>query len=356
MTKKQIKFLLDDIQAAHLKALVDVSGLTQQAYLEKVALGGVTSNDTVKDQTIFSQQQTIQSLTEQLQILTKVLGTSQKASTVSITTYLGTKCQVGGCVRGVEAQEVLLKADDKYDDLVLFEGLIWTKSKNANGSQVTLKAVEEVPSDLLKHHMSLSEHQRVSLSRLYKAIDPYRKFTALEGYDQLAPRKQRDCLIDCYCSSDDPEYIEEKLSSAQALIAEIFSHTPERILGTKTASNISPVRLLEGTLEVIMVPSNTTATIEPDTNDSVQDEVIPVATLEPSAQVNQKLTTEELVERFKPQLANKGMINTIRTNLGYVRLQKLKEGWTSQHDPESLTWLPTDETREYWVAVEPHTP
>jgi len=352
MTKKQIKFLLEDNQVAQLKALVDVSGLTQQAYLEKVALAGVTSSDSVKDQTIASQQQTIRSLSEQLEVLVKTLGTIQKADTVSITGTFGTKCQVGVCVRGAEAQEAILKAEDNDKDLVLFENFIWSKGKTANGSQVTLRAMVEVPDELLEYHRSLSEWQRVSLSNLYKAIDHYKRFTDLEGYDQLAPHRQRGYLSVCCRYSDDPDYIEEQLTSAQGWIAEA-THTPGMVPGTKSTANASPAMVLEGTIEVQEVPSTTTiAVIEPDTNDSVQDEVIAAVPLEPSsteAQASQLLTKEELVERLRPQLPSKGMVNTIRINLGTAKMKTLEDGFTAKYDPESLTWVPTDETREHWV-------
>jgi hypothetical protein len=67
------------------------------------------------------------------------------------------------------------------------------------------------------------------------------------------------------------------------------------------------------------------------------------------------LTTEELLERFKRVIKNKGTINTVRSNLSKVKMKKLREeNWTAQHDPDGLTWIPTDEkARDFWIVFKP---
>lgn len=95
-----------------------------------------------------------------------------------------------------------------------------------------------------------------------------------------------------------------------------------------------------------------TAVVEP-TNDEIAVEANQVAissSIEPVEPAPIKLSTEELLETFKPKLANPGMVNTIRTNLGQVKHKNLVNGWTAKHDPEGRVWIPTDETRQYWVV------
>jgi hypothetical protein len=181
---------------------------------------------------------------------------------------------------------------------------------------------------------------------LYKAIDHYKRFTGLEGYDQLAPHRQKGYVSACYRYSDDLDWIEEQLTSAQGWIAETLAHTPDNVPGTKSTANASPARVLEGTIEVPVVPT-AVATLELSQDEPKEVEVAP-GLAETVFSTNGTMTRQQLAERIKAGHSVKA-ISAFAATLCTVKPRKLESGWLSQQDPERLNWVPTDETREYWV-------
>ncbi|MBH8565097.1 hypothetical protein I8748_23420 [Nostoc sp. CENA67] len=74
------------------------------------------------------------------------------------------------------------------------------------------------------------------------------------------------------------------------------------------------------------------------------------------------LTMDTLADRLAPRhlslstvKTDKGRANILRdlpATLAKIRVGNIAE-WTTERDPDGLTWQPTDETRETWVVVQP---
>lgn len=72
----------------------------------------------------------------------------------------------------------------------------------------------------------------------------------------------------------------------------------------------------------------------------------PITTLEPT-----RLTISELAKKLAKSPREAQTLAATLTNLGGQPMKKDKIAtWTASRDPEGLSWLPTDSTREYWVA------
>lgn len=110
-------------------------------------------------------------------------------------------------------------------------------------------------------------------------------------------------------------------------------------------------------IEPELTPEQPISLVEP-TNDETAIEAVemtPTPTIEPAVEQAatqvppMRASTEDLLARFATKLNNPGQINTLKGNLESVGLPKLGKGWTVQHDPDGITWLPEDESRKYWV-------
>lgn len=153
-------------------------------------------------------------------------------------------------MRGKEAEKIKSEAKVDYkpkSKLALAHGLLWVYSKTANGSQLIMEAIAEVPDAILEYY----DQETDSLIQLNKSIEYWQKFINLEGFDLLPTDSQREYARLCHKYYNKPDWwVLEELESAQTEIENIKNTPIEQPTSTKAP---------ETSTETIMHTSDTVA-------------------------------------------------------------------------------------------------
>lgn len=343
MNKQQISIRLDSTQKARLDVLVSVSKLSQQDYVLQRLFTEDAQIDSGLADIIASQQRTIESLTKQLELAKQNSASSHNLEPVSNIATHASSYQVGVCVSGSEADKLLLEAKvDQHSKnapkdkpkLVLVEGLLWIKSKTANGNQKTLKAIAKVPPELLEIYSD-----SYSLYDLKNAVDNYSAITAFENFDKLPKQDREEYISDCF--QRDKDRNSRFLKRVQTAIdSYINTHTPNEIAATISRQSVD--------LETVVGASTTKIAVRPAAK-------LPSESLETlhDKAFTPQLTRTELANRLATNPQETKTFAATLTNLGGAKMkQKAIIAWTSGKDPDRLGWMPTDESRETWRVTQ----
>lgn len=209
------------------------------------------------------------------------------------------------CVQGLDAEELLLDAEETEGKLALIADRLWLMHKSANGRQTILKCLCEPPQALLSAHRQESAYK--SLETLRTAVKALPELTGLPGFDRLPLAEQDQAIGSMYLVPGRKYAIKDTKQAIADIAAAAATETSEPI----------------------------------DSTDSTD----PTATLTSTDSTDSRLSFDALCDRLAIPSNLRGILKQVGgKNLKRSTIRK----WFTDRNIDEL-WLPTDTSRSEWV-------